>query len=250
MNILLTNDDGVSAAGLNTLYQALLERHTVYIIAPHREKSACSNAITVRHPLKMETLAENRFAVHGYPADCVNIGLHGNIIPEVDLVISGINNGPNLGDDVTFSGTVAGARTAFVFGYSSIAMSIDCMGSSDYFGDAAQFILNFIEDFKLFTQEHPVFLNINYPDLPQNEIRGVRYTTLGKRIYQDSYRVMEESETERTLQLSGTISSLDREGSDLNEVRRGYISITPLTLDSTDHFYLEKLKKMEYLWLK
>src|SRR5208337_1483348 len=125
MRILLTNDDGVNAEGILTLFRVLSQFHDTYIIAPDRERSACSNIFTMREEVKVQRIDRNIFSINGYPADCVSLGLHSDLIPGIDLVISGINHGPNLGDDIHFSGTVAGARTAFIFGKPAIAVSID-----------------------------------------------------------------------------------------------------------------------------
>ena len=245
MNILLTNDDGIFAQGINSLYQVLSKNHAVYMIAPKEEKSGCSSAITLREPLKVENISRNKFAVSGFPVDCVNIGLNGNIIPKTDLVISGINNGPNLGDDVYFSGTVAGARAAFIFGISGISISIDCNGNSDYFYDAAEFLLDFIDNLKELAEESVVCFNINYPDISRDKINGVKYTFLGRREYNDMYKVLHQSDYHMSLQLHGTITSDENAGSDITEVEKGHISITPITLDSTDYVFLKKLTNMK-----
>jgi len=242
MNILLTNDDGINAEGINSLFDALSGDHDVYIVAPFEERSASSNAITIRDNLTMERKDERRYALDGFTADCVNVGLNAGIIPGVDLVISGINHGPNLGDDVYFSGTVAGARTAYIFGVSGIAVSLDCLDSSSCFADAARFILTFIGDIRRHSGTVLALYNINYPDIPAGEVKGVRYTRLGRRKYNDSYRVVEEGKTTKVLQLLGTIDSVAGDGTDVMELRNGYISVTPLTLDCTDHEYLEHLK--------
>jgi 5'-nucleotidase len=250
MNILLTNDDGYLSEGINSLFDVLSTEHRVYIIAPDKEKSACSSAITVRSSIKMQNISENVFSVKGYPSDCVNIGLNGDILPEIGLVIAGINHGPNLGDDIYFSGTVAGARTAYIFGVSGIAISMDCLTSSDYFMDAATFLLNFIRDFDWISNQNHILLNINYPDIGTNKIPGLKYTHLGKREYQDTYKVIHRDSNEMSLQLDGTIESVENDGSDITELRKGYISITPLSLDCTDYAYLKRLKQTEELWLK
>lgn len=250
MNILITNDDGVHAEGIQTLADALSEKYEVYIIAPNAEKSACSNAITVRRAVKIKKIREKVFSIDGYPADCVNIGLHGNVIPPVDLVVSGINHGPNLGDDIHFSGTVAGARTALVFGLTGIGVSLDCVGSSLYFADAARFVAEFIGRHEEELCSNPAFLNINYPDIEKSECSGVRYAGLGKREYRDSYRVLEDADGEMSLQLIGTIHSDSEEGTDIEAVKNGYISITPLKLDSTDYDAVKKPSSVVDIWLK
>ncbi len=238
MNILLTNDDGIEAEGIKALYSALIDEHAVFIVAPRYERSGCSNAITVRDSIRVEKMGERMFAVNGFTADCVNIGLHSDLVPGVDLVVSGINHGPNLGDDVFFSGTVAGARTAFVFGVPGIAISLDCLNFSDYFNEAAQFLRDFIREHHHDISRGAAFFNINYPDLPHGEIRGPLLTRLGRRKYQDTYNVTASSHNLIDLIMEGTIESDTTPGTDTREVRNGYISITPLLLDCTDHEYL------------
>lgn len=235
MTILLTNDDGVNAEGIQSLFNVLSTEHEVFVVAPEDERSACSNAITVRTSLSMRLLDDRHFAVDGYTADCVNIGLNGGFIPPVDLVISGINHGPNLGDDVYFSGTVAGARTACIFGIHGIAVSLDCLASSSYFNQVSEFIKHFISDIMRFRGRPAIFLNINYPNLPADEINGVRYTVLGRRKYNDTYTIHEENGNSKIIQLSGAIESIGGEHTDVFELRNGFISITPLSLDCTDH---------------
>ena len=240
MNILLTNDDGINAEGINVLCEILSRNHNVYMIAPNEEKSGSSCAITLREPLRVESISDTRFAVHGFPVDCVSIGINGNIIPTPDLIVSGINNGPNLGDDVFFSGTVAGARAAFIFGISGISISLDCPGYSDYFHDASEFLLEYIENSGKLDKEI-IFFNINYPDILKEEILGIKYTFLGKRKYDDYFETLYKSDFHQSLQLNGTISSDEKPGSDTTEISKGYISITPMSLDCTDYSYLEKV---------
>lgn len=250
MNILITNDDGFDASGIKALYRVLSRKHSVYIVAPDGERSACSSAITIRRNIQVQKKGDGVYAIDGYTADCVNIGLNGELIPEIDLVISGINHGPNLGEDVYFSGTVAGARSAHIFGVSGIAVSVDSLGESDYFEDAAEFLIDFIGGFPLFAHERPVLLNINYPDIPVDEIAGIRYTTLGKREYRDSYNRTGDSKDGFSMMMDGIIDSHEIDGSDVTELRKGFISITPLTLDCTDYRYLHIIKHREEQWLK
>ncbi|MBP7582448.1 MAG: 5'/3'-nucleotidase SurE [Spirochaetes bacterium] len=242
MNILLTNDDGIDAEGMNVLFDVLSEVHDVCIVAPAEERSACSNTITIRSSMHLEKLGDRRYALDGFTADCVNVGINSGFMPVPDLVISGINHGPNLADDVYFSGTVAGARTAFIFGVSGIAVSLDCLVSSTYFTDAARFIRGFIADISRHLGTRLYFYNINHPDLPPGDIAGVKYTKLGRRRYNDSYRVLGENGSGKEIQLMGTIESPELEGSDVTELRKGYISVTPLTLDCTNHEFLRIMR--------
>lgn len=255
MNILLTNDDGINSEGINSIYSILSKTHSVYIIAPMSEKSACSNAITVHSQLILKKIEKNKFSVTGYPADCVIIGLSGNLIPDIDLVVSGINHGPNVGDDLVFSGTVGGARTAYLFGKNAISISINSYKhSSKYFDDASLFLSEFIDSaiktkkstIKSFHKAVEVqaksirFFNINYPDLPRSEIKGNKFTYAGKRIYKDSFKTAEFQSDELVLQMGGYIESIHAKGSDTTELDDGYITITPLLIDCTDYSFLKK----------
>lgn len=257
MKILLTNDDGINAGGIKALYNAFSTVHDVYIIAPDSEKSACSNAITVHSQITIKRIAENQFSVSGYPADCIIIGLSGDFIPDVDLIISGINHGPNVGDDLIFSGTVAGARTAYIFGKAAIAISINSYHrESKYFKNASKFLLDFVDDISNNIMNHknkivnqvgrslpfPPFYNINYPDLPSDQIKGIKFTRIGRRMYRDSFKNTIFESNEAMVQMGGYIESIFSEGSDVTELEHGYISISPLMTDCTDN---ELLNSME-----
>ncbi len=242
MNILLTNDDGINAEGLNSLYEVLSKYYNTCIIAPDREVSACSNAFTIHSALRVKKLEHNKFAVSGYPADCVSIALHSDLCFDPDIIVSGINHGSNIGDDLFFSGTVAGARSGFIFGRTGIAVSIDSYHMpSKYFYDAAEFIHSFIEDNRKEIERKALFFNINYPELPADQIRGVKYTFTGKRIYKDSYSITCCGNDEMIMNLEGEMGSIPEKGSDITELTEGYISVTPLTIDCTDFSYLENI---------
>ncbi|HOT43362.1 MAG TPA: 5'/3'-nucleotidase SurE [Spirochaetota bacterium] len=255
MNILLTNDDGIQSEGINSLFTILSGRHTVFMIAPKSEQSACSNAITVRTQLKIKKVTENRYSVSGFPADCVIIGLSGTFLPEIDLVVSGINHGPNVGDDLVFSGTVGAARTGYLFGKSAIAISIDSYHRpSRYADDASRFLLEFIDTHidgdrsspvnderkkKIYPPSQP-FYNINYPDLPAEKIKGKKMTYVGRRMYRDSFTKTQFELDEAIVQMGGYIESIQAEGSDTTELEKGFISITPLMTDCTNYDSLKK----------
>lgn len=243
MNILVTNDDGVNASGINSLYNVISKKFNTYMIAPDSQRSACSNAITVHSDIKVKKISERIFSISGYPADCVNLGLHADIMPEIDIVVSGINHGPNAGDDVFFSGTVAAARSAYIFGKTGIAVSMDCYTDTEYFEDAAEFVLNFIEMIKTGMAKKAMFFSINYPNLSPDEIKGVKYTFLGKRSYHDHYVVEDAGDGILSYQLHGIVSSEDIGGSDLTELKNGYITITPLGNDITDYYYLNSIRR-------
>ncbi len=238
MKILLTNDDGIKATGINALYNTLSKNHEVYMIAPDKEKSACSNAITLKDELLIEQLENNCYTVAGFPADCVNIGLHSKLIPDVDIVLSGINHGPNMGVDIYYSGTTGGARSAHIFGKNSIAISLNCFEENNYFIDAAKFLNDFLKSLNL-NQEKKIFYNINYPAINKKEVKGIKYTFLGKRTYNDQYIITRRFKNHFYMKLNGTMSSEEIADSDIMTVEKGYISITPLILDSTDYTALK-----------
>ena len=242
MKILLTNDDGINAEGIQNLYQKLKAKFETYIIAPDRERSACSNIFTMRDEVSLKKTQPNIYSVNGYPADCVSIGLHSKLIPEVDLVISGINHGPNLGDDVHFSGTVAAARTAYIFGKPGIAFSADTFHRpSVYFDQMSDFLCDFIDKNFPFNGQ---YLNINYPDLPSDRVKGIKYTYLSKRFYRDSYTIRQiDSDDECVLMLNGNIDTRDDRDSDSDVLNKGFISVTPLTIDTTDYSSLRGYQK-------
>ncbi len=242
MKILLTNDDGIDADGLQILKEVLSAEHDVFVIAPDRERSACSNIFTMRDEVIITDRGKNSFSVSGYPADCVSIGVHSDIIPDIDLVISGINHGPNLGDDIHFSGTVAGARTAFIFGKPAIAASIDSFHtSSPYMAEMSEFIRKFIKDNEI---PQNAYLNINYPNVSSEEIKGVKYTNLSKRIYRDTYiKNPKDNPASTGMKLVGTIETDKYPWNDSFAVENSYISITPLSIDSTDYSYLTRIRE-------
>lgn len=239
MKILLTNDDGINSEGIQELYSKLSLHFETYVIAPNQERSACSNIFTVRDELIIKKIDNNKFEVTGYPADCVSLGLHSNLIPEVDIVVSGINHGPNLGDDVHFSGTVAAARTAFIFGKPGIAISVDTFHKpSKYFNEISDFTVGFIHSKHY---EGMQYININYPDLPSEEIKGIMYTYLSKRFYIDNYKKLNSSGNEFRMILEGSIETRDDTDSDSDALKKGYISITPLTIDTTDYSAIKSI---------
>ncbi|MGL4368552.1 MAG: 5'/3'-nucleotidase SurE [Spirochaetota bacterium] len=240
MKILLTNDDGIHAKGINVLFDALSERYDVYMVAPAEERSACSNAISIRSPLRIRRFDERHFSVDGYPADCTNVGLHGDIVPAPDIVVSGINHGANMGEDIYYSGTVAGARVGFIHGRSGIALSLSSSEKLEFLEDAAAFAAHFIfgNEALLVNEKH--FFNINYPARPKTDIHGTAYTSLDKREYRDRFVVKEHNGDEKVVSMDGTVKSERREGSDYDMIKKGYVSITPLTLDSTDYSMIER----------
>ena len=241
MNILLTNDDGINAEGINALYEFLSDHYNVCVIAPEKEMSACSNAFSIYSDLRLKRVDKNRYSVNGYPSDCVCLGIHSDLFFNPDIIVSGINHGPNLGDDQFFSGTVGGARSGFIYGKTGIAVSMNSYHRvSDYFNQASEFIKIFIDDISNGLSKGQLLFNINYPDLPKEKIKGVKYTFSGKRRYQDTFKSKKISEDEFIMTLEGTVGGDRLDGSDYAELEKGFISITPLGIDCTDYSYLKK----------
>lgn len=242
MNILVTNDDGIRAPGLKALARSMQEIGQVCVVAPDREQSAVSHALTLHHPLRAVRLSENRYAVDGTPTDCVNLGIHSLMQAKPDLVVSGINRGANLGEDVTYSGTVSAAMEATLMGVPALAFSLACNGDDGIWDDAAE-VARRIVNLSLCTGFPPdTLLNVNIPNLPVDKMAGIRVTTQGKRRY-DGTIIDKIDPRGRTYYWIGSdnLRFIDIEGSDYWAVSRGFVSITPLHLDLTNHRILSAL---------
>ena len=240
--VLVTNDDGVFAAGLAALAEALAPLGDVYVVAPDREQSTVGHALTLHRPLRVDRLGERRFAINGTPSDCVNLGILGLLPAEPTLVVSGINHGSNLGDDVTYSGTVSAAMEGTLLGVPSIAVSLAApdQGSFDEAARIAQLIA-----MRTLTEGLPpkTLLNVN---VPGGRPKGIRFTRLGHRVYKE--KVVEETDPRgKTYYWIGGGPPLwdNREATDIIAVQDGYASVTPLHLDLTHYDALQRLGQWE-----
>ncbi len=234
--LLLTNDDGVHASGLAALATALDELGDVYVLAPEREQSACGHALTLHRPLRVERLSERRFAVNGTPSDCVNLGVLGFLPEKPVLVVSGVNHGSNLGDDVTYSGTVSAAMEGTLLGVPSIAVSLVDGGEFDRAADLGRVIATRVLVSGL---PRKTLLNVNVPPQPA---RGIRLTRLGHRVYSD--KIVEQTDPRGRTHYwigAGEPEWEELHGTDMGAIHDGYVSITPLHLDLTNHRALEQL---------
>src|SRR5215831_7657265 len=240
--ILVTNDDGIHAVGLGALAEALAVLGDVYVIAPDREQSAVGHALTLHRPLRVDRLGERRFAVNGTPSDCVNLGVLG-LLPETPvLVVSGVNHGSNLGDDVTYSGTVSAAMEGTLLGVPSMAVSqVD--GEAAGF-EAAGRIAELVAA-RVLVEGLPAktLLNVN---VPRGEVRGVRMTRLGHRVYREKV-VQEVDPRGRPYYWIGAGPPEWREddASDIAAVHDGWASVTPLHLDLTHFGALGRMAEWE-----
>jgi len=240
VRILLTNDDGIYAEGLCALYEALFFEHEVYIVAPEAERSAVGHAITIHLPLRVSKVKRGKYfwgyAVSGTPADCVKLAIY-ELVGEVDLVISGINRGANVGVNVVYSGTVSAATEAKILGYSAIAVSIDGYEDLDYCF-AANFIAEFLQKLPLKGLKTPFCLNINFPSVNPSRIKGIKVVPQSQAKLKEFF--------ERRYDLHGKVyywqgaeeHTETNPETDVVALKEGYITITPLHYDLTDHSML------------
>lgn len=233
MKILLSNDDGVRAPGIAVLYKALAEIAEVRVIAPERNCSGASNSLTLHEPLRVEQLENGFFCVNGTPTDCVHLGTNSPIAELPDLVVSGINDAPNMGDDVLYSGTVAAATEGRFMGLPAIAVSMGAAGH-EYYETAAKVVAELI----LRLQQKPLspdfVLNVNVPYCSYAGLKGTRITRLGRR-HRAEGMVRATDPRGRELFWYGPVGAHQDDGPDTDfaAIRDGYVSITPLSVDMT-----------------
>ena len=246
MNILLSNDDGYAAPGIQCLAKALASKSQVTIIAPDRNRSGASNSLTLESPIRADSVSPDVVRVDGTPTDCVHLAITGLLDQEPDIVISGINAGGNMGDDVLYSGTVAAAMEGRFLGMPSIAVSL--VGDRlAHYETAAQVVLSLLDGLPTAPLPSDTILNINVPDLPFEGLSGIQTTRLGRR--HKSEPVIKSSDPRgRDLYWVGPPGEEREEGpgTDFYAVRNGFVSITPLHVDLTRHAALADLDA----WLK
>jgi len=258
VKVLLTNDDGIGATGLHVLRRRLLEVPGIElaVIAPNTNRSASARSITTRRPLWVEEVEFGDgtigYATDGTPVDCVRFAALGLVEFRPELIVSGINHGANLGDDITYSGTVAAALEGVVLGIPSIAFSQQSSGggmgyvSGEFdFDLAAPFAAQMVSRMAEGRIPAETLVNVNFP---AGEPTGVEVTRLGKRLYDDELRLVDEDdEGRRTYKIYGFEPSFrDEPGTDLSAVAQGRISVTPLHFDLTDHGGLERLRSWDF----
>lgn len=237
MKILVTNDDGVKAPGLAALAAALRPLGQVTVVAPATEMSASAHSLTLRRPLRVQRAGRRVYSVDGTPTDCVYLALFQILEKGVDLVVSGINRGWNLGDDITYSGTVAAALEGTLLGCKSFAVSVERSDPMRY-RPAAAFARVLAERLMKESLPPDIYLNVNVPARP---IRGVAVARQGKRIYHDGVSTEREAGGETVFRIGGYPEWDEQPGSDFERFRAGYITITPLRVDLTDRGSMAKL---------
>lgn len=247
MRIMVTNDDGIAAPGIKALAESLAELGEVTVVAPDRERSAAAHSLTLHSPLRIFELRDGWFAVDGTPTDCVNMGIHSLLSFRPDLVVSGINHGGNMGDDITYSGTVAAAMEANLMGIPALAVSLATYGQTNHFTDAAQAVIPVVRQFLQTPLPKDTFLNINLPNLPLSEIKPPLITRQGKRSFVGKIVDNVDPRGKKYFWIgSEEPSFLDEEGTDFNAVGAGHISITPLHLDLTNYRAMDTLKAWKF----
>ena len=249
MHILLTNDDGYNAPGIQTLYRTLRSqtKYDLSIVAPEGQRSASGHSITLGQPLFLteHNLVGNLkgYAVSGTPSDCVKLAIQGGLISKPDLVISGINQGSNVGTDIFYSGTVAAAMEGVILGVPSVAVSLASYECVD-FGPAAAYLAEQLE----FIVQHHLngLVNINIPGKPQTEWRGLKVTKLGKAVYENVFERRVDPRGRTYFWQCGNLAQDLEADTDLRAIQEDYISITPMHSDLTDFKCLQSWQTMSY----
>ncbi len=243
MILLLTNDDGITAPALVALREALSPLGRVITVAPDRDQSATSHSLTLHRPFRIHSHGTDLFSVDGTPTDCVVTAFHGLLDQRPDLVISGINHGPNMGEDVFYSGTVAAAIEGSIQGVPAVAASLVTRELTD-FVEPARYVARLVRR----VLEHGLparqILNVNIPFRPWGEIRGIQVTRLGSRVYRDTLIRKVDPRGRDYYWIGGEDPVWEPiEGSDFDAVHQGYVSVTPLRLDLTDARAVEEMKQ-------
>ena len=246
MRILLSNDDGYRASGLRLLARALEDLADVIVVAPDRNRSGASNSLTLDTPLRVERIDSNIYSVNGTPADCVHVAITGLLETEPDMVISGINHGANLGDDVLYSGTVAAAMEGRFLGLPSVAVSL-VAEQGHHFDTAVSMVYQIIEGMMDNPLPSDTILNINVPDRSIEEIGGIKVTRLGSRYRSDPVVLARDPKDRPVYWIGPAGKGQDADlGTDFNAISNGFVSVTPIKVDLTDHSALDLLEN----WLK
>ncbi len=247
-HVLISNDDGIDAHGLAVLEEVIrsMPGFRVSVIAPSDQQSASSHSLTLTSPLRILDRGPGRYAVTGTPTDTVLVAIEKILRSDPpDIVLSGINHGPNMGEDVIYSGTVAAAMEGTMFGLPSYAFSLAAWHPTDFSG-AAEFLRRMLPEILAFPLTKGSLLNINIPDGPPSAIKGIRVTRLGSRVYQNVITDQVDPHGRPYLWIGGQGPTWEREqGTDYSSVEQGYVSLTPLLVDLTHHGLHQQMKVLE-----
>jgi 5'-nucleotidase len=246
MRILLSNDDGYFAPGIEQLAMSLSGLAEITVVAPERDRSGASNSLTLDRPLSLRRTPNGFYHVNGTPTDCVHLAVTGMLDTLPDMVVSGINHGANMGDDTIYSGTVAAATEGYLLGVPAIAVSL--VGKSGvHFATAAGIARQLVERFLAQPIRNPVLLNVNVPDVPPEEIRGILVTRLGRRHKAEPVVRANNPRGDTVYWVGAAGEAADAgEGTDFHAVANNYVSVTPLQIDLTHTGQLSMIEA----WLK
>ena len=240
MNILLSNDDGYKSSGLKALKNVLENYGNVTTVAPHRDISASSSCLSVHGPVEINKISANFYKVYGTPADCVHIASRGILKKIPDIVFSGVNIGSNMGDDVIYSGTVGAAIEGRHSKFGSVAISI-ASKKPKHTDDLHQTLEHIIEHISHKLIKQKTIMNINIPDLPFSKIKGIKITKLGKRQLPLRASVLKK-DNKKFFNIGKVGKGISTAGNDFHAIEKGYISITPLTIDMTNNIIYKRIK--------
>jgi 5'-nucleotidase len=243
MRILLSNDDGYFAPGLAQLATSLADLGDIVVVAPERNRSGASNSLTLDRPLQLRQASNGYMYVSGTPTDCVHLAVTGVLDHQPDMVVSGINLGANMGDDTIYSGTVAAATEGYLLGVPSIAISLASF-EGRHFATAGRVARELVQRFSATPFAEPILLNVNVPDIPYEELRGIQVTRLGRR-HKAEPAVKSVSPRGETLYWIGAAGpAADAgEGTDFHAVEHGWVSVTPLQIDLTHAAQLADVRR-------
>ncbi|MBU2964881.1 5'/3'-nucleotidase SurE [Amphritea sp. 2_MG-2023] len=246
MRLLLSNDDGVYAPGLESLGRILAQDAEIVVVAPDRNRSGASNSLTLDRPLESHRHQNGFVGINGTPTDCVHLGMGGIFSDAPDMVISGINCGCNLGDDVIYSGTVAAAMEGRHLHLPPIAVSLEGSNPKHY-DTAAEVVRKLIKDIRGLVLAPRTVLNVNVPDLPLDQLKGIHVTRLGHRVMADAPVESFDPRGKQRFWIAGAGAAADcGPGTDFFAVKSGYVSITPLNIDMTQYSGMDNLSN----WLE
>ncbi|MFZ2266491.1 MAG: 5'/3'-nucleotidase SurE [Azonexus sp.] len=242
MRILLSNDDGYFAPGLAALAEALAGLAEIVVVAPEQNRSGASNSLTLDRPLMLKKAASGFYFVNGTPTDCVHLAVTGMLDKLPDIIVSGINAGANMGDDTIYSGTVAAATEGFLLGIPSIAISLTSFAGNN-FATAGRVARDLVERFIRNPVKEPVLLNVNVPDIPHDQLKGMEVTRLGRRHKAEPVVKMQSPRNETVYWVGAAGAAADAgPGTDFEAVERGAVSITPLQIDLTNTAQLPSIR--------
>lgn len=248
MKVLITNDDGINARGILALAKEISKKHEIIVVAPREQKSASSHSISIHNPIKIREEKIDKdfksYSLVGTPADCTQAGLS-LLSKDIDLVISGINRGLNCGTDILYSGTVSAAIEGAIYNVPSIAISmeVDWEKYDEDYTKAAKWISKIVDIAEKSYLKQDVVLNVNVPNIAEEDIKGIKVCKLGKSTYKTDYVLVEENE-EMIYTTKGTRNEILEEDSDLYFLTQGYVTLTPLHFDFTNFKILDEVKNI------